>query len=448
MLVFDSAPSVVSTWNMSKLRPSKAAAVPGLPPPLFHRDDPVRPWLRRVFHNTYTRRGRCIALRGWSVKIQHGGQRRTFSLAARTRTGAAAEAWAIQEKISAGSWEGVVRQYSGRRGRAFTKTDARYWKERLLLRNHPAPVGGGRQQEFSTHIGHAGTGCYFPLGTSDPEAAAVRALEIYRRLIEEGWDAVGKSFPREVTLAFHWAYDPLMWTYTTVHTLSEAGLRQPDRQSRTTGHLTKVLLVEADPGLRNALSQCITGHEGCRCVACPTGNAARRQRAARDAALCLVNRDLAGNMGLPNSAQIGTLAEGIPAVSYGVHMDSEELFALTPGGASGYVLKRTPPEHILEPVLEALSGARVTAETLLHNSESYFQRLLQSGPEEKASSKAGQLTQREQDVLNLMSKGYVDKEIAPALGISIWTVHEHVKRIFDKLQVHSRTEAVLAYLQK
>jgi DNA-binding NarL/FixJ family response regulator len=47
-----------------------------------------------------------------------------------------------------------------------------------------------------------------------------------------------------------------------------------------------------------------------------------------------------------------------------------------------------------------------------------------------------------------MSKGYVDKEIAPALGISTWTVHEHVKRIFEKLQVHSRTEAVLAYLQK
>ena len=153
-------------------------------------------------------------------------------------------------------------------------------------------------------------------------------------------------------------------------------------------------------------------------------------------------------MGLPNSAQIGTLTEGIPAVSYGVHVDSEELFALTPGGASGYVLKRTAPEHILEPVLGGLSGGRVEAETLRQSSQSYFQRLLQSGPTGEASSKATQLTQREQDVLNLMSKGYVDKEIAPALGISTWTVHEHVKRIFEKLEVHSRTEAVLAYLQK
>jgi DNA-binding NarL/FixJ family response regulator len=212
--------------------------------------------------------------------------------------------------------------------------------------------------------------------------------------------------------------------------------------------LTRILLVEADPGIRGALSRCINRHEGCCCMACPTASAARRQRAASEAVLCLVNRDLAGSMSLPNSDQIGTLAEGVPAVSYGVHMDSEELFALTPGGASGYVLKRTAPEHILEPVLGVLAGGRVAAETLLRSSQAYFQRLLQSGPTGKPTSKAVQLTQREQDVLNLMSKGYVDKEIAPALGISSWTVHEHVKRIFEKLQVHSRTEAVLACLQK
>ncbi len=123
------------------------------------------------------------------------------------------------------------------------------------------------------------------------------------------------------------------------------------------------------------------------------------------------------------------------------------MFALAPAGASGYVLKRTAPEHILEPVQGALSGGRVPAETLLQTSQSCFQRLLQSGPTEKVSNRPAQLTQREQDVLNLMSKGHSDKEIAPALGISTWTVHEHVKPIFEKLQVHSRTEAVLACLQ-
>jgi len=341
-----------------------------------------------------------------------------------------------------------VQQYSGRRDRAASKTDPHWWRDRLLLRSYPAPLGEGRERELSTHIEHAGVGCYFPLGTSDAEAAAVRALEIYRKVLEEGWGAAGKFFSREVTLAFHWAYDPLLWTYTTLHTLEEDSRWRPTGDLDSAKDPSAVLVVETDAGIRNALSRCINRCAGYYCVACPTPNAAGRQRAARRVALCLFNRDLAGRMDLPNSGQIGTLADGLPAVSYGVHMDSEELFALTPGGASGYVLKRTAPEDILEPVLPVLSGGRVAAESLLRSSQSYFQRLLQSGLSAPPAGKPAQLTQREQDVLNLMSKGYVDKEIAPALGISAWTVHEHVKRIFEKLQVHSRTEAVLAYLQK
>lgn len=389
-----------------------------------------------------------MVLRGWSVKMQHGGQRHTFSLAAKTRLDAAAEARAIQEKIAGEGWDAVVREYSGRRRRTFSKSDACYWKGRLLLRHYPAPTDGGRQHELSTHIEHAGAGCFFPLGTSDPEAAIVRALEIYRKVLEAGWDAAGQSFPRELTLAFHWAYDPLLWTYTTIHTLCEDSHPRRQKASESTGDLASVLLVESDPGIRSALSQCLNRLAGYCCVPCPTARAARREAAAKRAVLCLVNRDLAGSLGLPNSGQISTTVEGLPAVSYGVHKDSQELFALTPGGASGYVLKRTAPERILEPVLGVLAEGRPTLEALSRSAQSYFQRLLQSGPAGKASCKATPLTQREQDVLSLMSKGHVDKEIAPALGISTWTVHEHVKRIFEKLQVHSRTEAVLAYLQK
>jgi len=58
------------------------------------------------------------------------------------------------------------------------------------------------------------------------------------------------------------------------------------------------------------------------------------------------------------------------------------------------------------------------------------------------------LTHREHEVLALLSKGYVDKEIADSLRISIWTVHGHVKNIFEKLGVHTRTEAVIKFLQK
>jgi DNA-binding CsgD family transcriptional regulator len=58
------------------------------------------------------------------------------------------------------------------------------------------------------------------------------------------------------------------------------------------------------------------------------------------------------------------------------------------------------------------------------------------------------LTSREREVLDYLSKGYIDKEIAEALGISAWTVHGHIKSIFEKFDVHSRTAAVVKYLQK
>ena len=439
---------MVFNGHVSKQRPSDRVAAPGPQPASPGNGNVVRPWLRRVFHNTYTRRGRRIVLRGWSVKIQFQGQRRTFSLAASTRTAAAAEARAIHDAVASEGWEAIIRQHSGRQGRAFPKTDVRYWRERLLLRAHPVPGDIGIHREFSTRIDHAGARHYFALGANEPATAAAQALTIYRTATEKGWDAVLRMFPREVTLSFHWARNPLLWTYTTVHTLVGQRIVPPTRRTPEPGPARRVLLIEADPGIRNTLEWCINQQEDCYCVPYADPDTVRRQRAIKGAVLCFVNHDLSEKVGLPNSLQIATMAEGVPALSYGVHLDSEELFALTPGGMSGYVLKRVPPHQILEPVLAVLDSSRVPTEQLLHGAHSYFQRLLESDPTREVSNTVAELTRREQDVLGLLSKGYVDKEIAPALGISTWTVHEHVKRIFEKLQVHSRTEAVLAYLQK
>ena len=434
--------------HVSKQRPSDRVAAPGPHRALRCNGNAVRPWLRRVFHNTYTRRGRRIVLRGWSVKIQFQGQRRTFSLAAPTRAAAAAEARAIHDAVASKGWEAIVQQYSGRQGRTFPKTDARYWRERLLLRNHPVPGDLGIHREFSTRIDHSGTSYYFALGANEPATAAAQAVAIYRIAIEKGWEEVRRTFPREVTISFHWARDPLLWTYTTVHTLVGQRFVPPTRRTSEPGQAHRILLIEADPGIRNALERCINQQEDCCCVPYPDPDTARRHRAIEGAVLCFVNHDLSEKAGLSNSLQIATIAEGVPALSYSVHLDSEELFALTPGGMSGYVLKRVPPHQILEPVLAVLDGSRVPTELLLHGAHSYFQRLLESDPTREISNTVAELTRREQDVLGLLSKGHVDKEIAPALGISTWTVHEHVKRIFEKLHVHSRTEAVLAYLQK
>ncbi|MGA2871453.1 MAG: LuxR C-terminal-related transcriptional regulator, partial [Verrucomicrobiota bacterium] len=79
--------------------------------------------------------------------------------------------------------------------------------------------------------------------------------------------------------------------------------------------------------------------------------------------------------------------------------------------------------------------------------KAYFKKLLQS-PSSGDKSALAKLTRRECEVLALLTKGLVDKEIAQAMGISIWTVHGYIKSIFERLKVHTRTEAVVRYLEK
>jgi DNA-binding NarL/FixJ family response regulator len=143
-----------------------------------------------------------------------------------------------------------------------------------------------------------------------------------------------------------------------------------------------------------------------------------------------------------------SLSPELPILLYSVHEDSEQLFKATPGGAAGYLLKRTAPEQLLAPLGLIPPAAALRSEQVARSVRRYFQNVIESWPAEDSTSVLAKLTHREEQVLNLMTKGHVDKEIAQALGISVWTVHGHVKNIFDKFGVHSRTEAVVKYLHK
>ena len=420
--------------DMSKQRPSQSDPAPSL-----------SPWLGRVFHNTYTRKGRRIALRGWSVKLQHDGQRRTFALLSRSKQAAAAEARAIHDALSVEGWQEVAQRYGRCAGQPFPKTDVRYWRQRLLYRNHPELSADGSQHELSVRIDHAGAGWYFPLTFEESEGAARRALEIYSTVIKGGWEKALSMFSREVTIAFHWGQDPLLWTYVTLHTLVEADTHSGGGERKH--GMGRIRVIEGDPGVRRALERCLReGDVEDPAHANQTG--CRQRSAVGPTLLCLVNRDLAGKRGLAGLGRAGGSLKGVPALTYSVHPDSEELFALTPGGLSGYVLKRVKPTHIMEPAGDVLTNGRISVGMLGHEARGYFQRLLETSSASETSNLTSRLTRREHDVLELLSKGCVDKIIAQVLGISTWTVHEHVKRIFEKLKVHSRTEAVLAYFQK
>jgi DNA-binding NarL/FixJ family response regulator len=385
-------------------------------------------------------------VRGWSTKIQHQGVRKTFALSAPTRAAAEAEARALIADIASEGWEVVVGRHQRENDRVYPKTDPRHWRQRLVLRRNSFPDADDHTRPFSASIQHQGRGCYFPLGTAAPEAAAAKALAIYRMVIEKGWEFVWARHPREVTLAFHWRQDPLLWTYTTMHTLVDGPAGESRRLPMRPREKRRVLVVEPDGGLRRALQLSVAADGQYEPAACAS-LAEAPALAAAGAALCIANRDLADSA--PNLSPDRALAEGagLKVIWYSVHSDSETLFAATPGGRSGYLLKRVLPTALFEPIASRWDEASASATAFANCVQAWFLRVLQQPPT-RAESDGASLTGREQDVLNLLSKGCVDKEIAAALGISVWTVHEHLKRIFEKLQVHSRTEAVLAHLQK
>lgn len=125
-----------------------------------------------------------------------------------------------------------------------------------------------------------------------------------------------------------------------------------------------------------------------------------------------------------------------------VYEDTDHIFAALAAGATGYLLKSTRRGELLAAIEQIVSGGSPM-------SSGIARKVVQSFSEPKAKAQAAEaLSPREQSVLALLSKGYLYKEIAEALGVSVPTVCTYIRRIYDKLQVHSRSQAIARYLEK
>jgi DNA-binding NarL/FixJ family response regulator len=343
----------------------------------------------------------------------------------------------------------VYSKYSGK-GQAdsnIPRTDARYWRNRLILRRYRFPASGETERNFVALIDHAGTGFFFPLSTPDVEAAATKACQIYRMAVKQGWSATCRQFSRELTVSFEWCMSPVLWTYTTIHTLvgKPAGL-EPDL-SAANPNRQRVLIVETDAGIRRALCWSIDHQAGFVSAACDSAEAFARALETYKPRMVLLNRNQAGRIGFKSPGTIGSIQPGVPTLTYSVYVDGDQMVVSTAGGAGGYLVKRVKPDSLLEPILKVTSRSELMTEDFLLRVKNYFQELLQLRPSHDTLAVA-RLTHREREVMELLSKGCVDKEIAQAMGISVWTVHGHIKSIFERLQVRTRTEAVIRFLEK
>jgi DNA-binding NarL/FixJ family response regulator len=126
-----------------------------------------------------------------------------------------------------------------------------------------------------------------------------------------------------------------------------------------------------------------------------------------------------------------------------VYADNEHVFDALRMGASGYLLKCTEPEELLRSITEVMHGGAPMTGQIARRVISAFRK-----PAAAPNSTVEQLTRREAEILDLISCGYANKEIAAKFGTSVETVRTQVRRIYEKLHVHSRTEAAAHLYQK
>ncbi|MCW5558064.1 MAG: response regulator transcription factor [Verrucomicrobiae bacterium] len=292
-------------------------------------------------------------------------------------------------------------------------------------------------------------GEYFPLGTSHAAAALRLARRLQRELRRDGIAGVCSRHSREATVALHWSANPLLWTYFSLHTRPTPPWQPPHGPIRNRAAAWRLGVIEPEPGLGNALAEALAagsaGHEVTlwhRPLEAPAG----LERQAVD--LVLVNHVLDGTSGTELISRLRLLRPQAAFIEYSVYRDSDELFRSTPGGASIYVLCRTSWDQVLEPLEECPRPQPGESPRWTRHVQEYFQNQVRTPNAAGRLNPLPSLTPREIEILGLMARGLVDKEIAQELRISVWTVHGHAKRIYEKLGVHSRTEAVVRYLQK
>jgi DNA-binding NarL/FixJ family response regulator len=200
-----------------------------------------------------------------------------------------------------------------------------------------------------------------------------------------------------------------------------------------------VAIVEDNAGIADELRQIIAEDAGCNFLGvCRNLQAALRDIPRWQPDVVIMDINLPDGSGIDATAKLKQLLPRTQIMMFTVYEESEEIFRALEAGASGYLLKETTPEGLLDGVREiARGGVPMTGEIA--------RKVIQSF--RKPVDRGESLTAREEEILQLLAQGFVSKEIADQLGISLETVKSHLKHIYGKLHVRSRTEAVIKYLQ-
>ena len=204
-----------------------------------------------------------------------------------------------------------------------------------------------------------------------------------------------------------------------------------------------VAIVEDNADLRGTLSRVINRAPGFQCVGQYGDAESALKGLPKDKPrVVLMDINLPGMNGVECVRRLKHAMPETLVVMLTAYEDTENIFGSLEAGASGYLLKRSKSAEILEAIQEVIGGGSPMTAHIARKVVHSFQS---KGPSAQSTEN---LAEREREVLDLLSQGFMYKEIADKLGISFETVRTYIRRIYEKLQVRSRTEAVAKALRR
>lgn len=206
--------------------------------------------------------------------------------------------------------------------------------------------------------------------------------------------------------------------------------------------MIKVGIVEDNKTVREGFETLLNRTPGFQCVCtCATVAEALRKIPKSGADVVLMDIQLPDATGVECTAKLKEILPALHIVVVTVYEDSDRIFQALRAGACGYLLKRSQPEKVIAAIQEAREGGVPMTPEIARKVIGQFRN------EATVAAEVEQLTDREREVLELVMHGLGNKAIAERLGVTVAAVKWHLQHIYEKLHVHSRTEAALKFRQ-
>lgn len=204
--------------------------------------------------------------------------------------------------------------------------------------------------------------------------------------------------------------------------------------------MTKIAIVEDNRVIRESLIEFVHSDPEFTCVcSCATAEEALKLIPKHQPEIVLMDVQLPNMSGIECTAQLKQLLPGLHIIMVTVYEDTERIFKALRAGACGYLLKRCTPEELLAAVREVRQGGAPMSREIARKVIFSFQEPL------AVAAEMEELSPREREILELLAAGFPNKQIADRLGLTDGTVRWHLRHVYNKLHVRSRTEAALKF---